>query len=197
MGLEAMYPKRRTSQPHPDHKVYPYLLRNLKIDHPNQVWTADITYVPLARGYMYLAAIMDWNSRKILSSRVSNTMDIDFCAEALEEAIDRFGALKIFNTDQGAQFTSKAFTNPLKLHNFKISMDGKGRAQANISIECLWWTVKYHYIYLHTFDNGKQLRNGLTEWLNLYNHERSHQALDNLTPAEVYYDLPNPFAEAA
>jgi len=197
MGLEAIYPKRRTSRPHPDHKVYPYLLRKLKIDHPNQVWAADITYVPLARGYMYLVAIMDWNSRKVLSWRVSNTMDTDFCVEALEEALDRFGAPEIFNTDQGAQFTSKAFTDTLKLHNIKISMDGRGRAQDNIFIERLWWTVKHHYIYLHTFDNGTQLRKGLNTWLAHYNQERSHQSLDNLTPDEVYYGLPHPFAEAA
>ena len=197
MGLEAIYPKRRTSRPHPDHKVYPYLLRKLKIDHPNQVWAADITYVPLARGYMYLVTIMDWNSRKVLSWRVSNTMDTDFCVEALEEALDRFGAPEIFNTDQGAQFTSKAFTDTLKLHNTKISMDGRGRAQDNIFIERLWWTVKHHYIYLHTFDNGTQLRKGLNTWLAHYNQERSHQSLDNLTPDEVYYGLPHPFAEAA
>jgi len=197
MGLEAIYPKRRTSRPHPDHKVYPYLLRNLKIDRPNQVWAADITYVPLARGYMYLVAIMDWNSRKVLSWRVSNTMDTDFCVEALEEAIDRFGAPEIFNTDQGAQFTSKAFIDTLKIHNIKISMDGRGRAQDNIFIERLWWTVKHHYIYLHTFDNGTQLRKGLNMWFAHYNQERSHQSLDNLTPDEVYYGLPHPFAEAA
>jgi putative transposase len=197
MGLEAIYPKRRTSRPHPGHKVYPYLLRNLKIDHPNQVWAADITYIPMARGFMYLVAVMDWNSRKVLSWRLSNTLDTDFCVEALEDAINRFGTPDIFNTDQGAQFTSKPFTDLLKQHDIKISMDGRGRAQDNIFIERLWWTVKYHYIYLHTFDNGTRLRNGLNEWFNHYNQERSHQALDNLTPDEVYYDLPHPFAEAA
>ena len=197
MGLQAIYPKRRTSCPHPGHKVYPYLLRNFKIDRPNQVWAADITYVPMNRGYMYLVAIMDWNSRKVLSWRVSNTMDTDFCVEALEEAIDRFGAPDIFNTDQGAQFTSKAFTGTLKRHDIKISMDGRGRAQDNIFIERLWWTVKHHYLYLHAFDNGKQLRKGLAEWFVFYNHERFHQTLDNLTPDEVYFDLPHPFAEDA
>lgn len=197
MGLEAIYPKRMTSRPHPGHKVYPYLLRNLKIDHPNQVWTADITYIPMARGFMYLVAVMDWNSRKVLSWRLSNTLDTDFCVETLEDAINRFGAPDIFNTDQGAQFTSKPFTDLLKQHGIKISMDGRGRAQDNIFIERLWWTVKYHYIYLRAFDNGTQLRNGLNEWFNHYNQERSHQALDNLTPDEVYYDLPHPFAEAA
>ena len=197
MGLEAIYPKRRTSRPHPEHKVYPYLLRNMKIDHPNQVWTADITYIPLARGFMYLVAVMDWNSRKVLSWRLSNTLDTDFCVDALEQAINGFGPPDIFNTDQGAQFTSKAFTDTLKRHDIKISMDGRGRVQDNIFIERLWWTVKHHYIYLHVFDNGAQLRTGLREWFNHYNRERSHQALDNLTPDEVYYNLPHPFAEAA
>ena len=197
MGLEAIYPKPRTSRPHPAHKVYPYLLRNLNIDHPNQVWAADITYIPMARGFMYLVAVMDWNSRKVLSWRLSNTLDTDFCVEALEDAINRFGAPDIFNTDQGAQFTSKPFTNLLKQHDIKISMDGRGRAQDNIFIERLWWTVKYHYLYLHAFDNGTQLRNGLNEWFRFYNQERSHQALDNLTPDEVYYNLPHPFEEAA
>jgi len=197
MGLEAIYPKRRTSRPHPRHKIYPYLLRNLNSDRPNQVWATDITYVPMSRGFMYLVAVMDWHSRKVLSWRLSNTLDTDFCVEALEEAINRFGAPEIFNTDQGAQFTSSSFTNVLKHHDIKISMDGRGRVQDNIFIERLWWTVKYHYLYLHAFDNGTQLRNGLNEWFYHYNQERSHQALDNLTPDEVYYNLPHPFAEAA
>jgi len=197
MGLEAIYPKKKTSRPHPDHKVYPYLLRNMNIDHPNQVWAADITYIPMARGFMYLVAVMDWYSRKVLSWRLSNTLDTEFCVDALEDAINRFGSPDIFNTDQGAQFTSKSFTDVLKRHNINISMDGRGRAQDNIFIERLWWTVKHHYIYLHTFDNGTQLRKGLREWFEHYNHERSHQALDNMTPDEVYYGLPHPFAEAA
>ena len=197
MGLEAIYPKCKISRPHPAHKVYPYLLRNLKIDRPNQVWAADITYVPMSRGFMYLVAVMDWNSRKVLSWRLSNTLDTDFCVEALEEAINRFGTPEIFNTDQGAQFTSNAFTNVLKHHDIKISMDGRGRVQDNIFIERLWWTVKHHYLYLHVFDNGTQLRKGLNEWFRFYNQERFHQGLDNLTPDEVYYDLPHPFAEAA
>jgi len=197
MGLEAIYPKRKTSRPHPDHKIYPYLLRSLKIDRPNQVWAADITYIPMSRGFMYLVAVMDWQSRKVLSWRLSNTLDTDFCVEALEDAINQFGSPDIFNTDQGAQFTSRAFTDVLKERNIKISMDGRGRVQDNIFIERLWWTVKYHYLYLHTFDNGTQLRNGLNEWFRHYNEERSHQALDNLTPDEVYFDLPHPFAEAA
>ncbi len=197
MGLEAIYPKRRTSRPHPGHKVYPYLLRNLKIDRPNQVWAADITYIPMNRGFMYLVAVMDWHSRKVLSWQLSNTLDADFCVEALEEAITRFGAPEIFNTDQGAQFTSNDFTDVLKHHDIKISMDGRGRVQDNIFVERLWWTVKYHYLYLHAFDNGRQLRHGLDEWFRFYNQDRSHQSLDNLTPDEAYYNLSHPFAEAA
>ena len=197
MGLEAIYPKRKTSRPHPDHKIYAYLLRNLKIDRPNQVWAADITYIPMSRGFMYLVAVMDWHSRKVLSWRLSNTLDTDFCVEALEDAINQFGSPDIFNTDQGAQFTSRAFTRVLKEHGIKISMDGRGRVQDNIFIERLWWTVKYHYLYLHAFDNGTQLRSGLREWFGHYNQERSHQALDNQTPDEVYYELSHPFAEAA
>ena len=146
---------------------------------------------------MYLVAVMDWHSRKVLSWRISNTLDTDFCVSALEDAINRFGVSEIFNTDQGAQFTSNAFTDLLKQHDIKISMDGKGRVQDNIFVERLWWTVKHHYLYLHAFDNGIQLRNGLTEWFKFYNHERPHQALDNLTPDEVYYYLPRPLSEAA
>jgi len=197
MGLEAIYPKPRTSRPHPEHKVYPYLLRNLTIDRPNQVWAADITYIPMRKGHMYMVAVMDWHSRKVLSWRISNTLDTDFCIEALEEALQRYGKPDIFNTDQGAQFTSKEFTGRLIKHDVKISMDGRGRVQDNIFIERLWWTVKYKYLYLWTFDNGVQLRSGLGRWYQMYNQERSHQALDNLTPDEVYYDLPHPFAEAA
>ena len=197
MGLEAIYPKPKTSRPHPEHKVYPYLLRNLKIDRPNQVWAADITYIPMSRGFMYLVAVMDWHSRKVLSWRVSNTLDTDFCVQAVEEAISRFGAPEIFNTDQGAQFTSSAFTSLLKDNDINISMDGRGRVQDNIFIERLWWTLKYHYLYLWSFNNGSQLRQGLDQWFRFYSQERSHQALDNMTPDEVYYGLPHPFAEAA
>jgi putative transposase len=197
MGLEAIYPKPKTSRPHPEHRVYPYLLRHLNINRPNQVWAADISYLPMNRGFMYLVAVMDWYSRKVLSWRVSNTLDADFCVEAVEEAIGRFGPPEIFNTDQGAQFTSQAFTNLLKDHDIKISMDGRGRVLDNIFIERLWWTLKYQYLYLWSFDNGSQLRQGLDQWFHFYNQERSHQALDNLTPDEVYYDLPHPFAEAA
>jgi putative transposase len=197
MGLEAIYPKPKTSRPHPAHKVYPYLLRNTGVERHNQLWTADITYIPMNRGFIYLVAVMDWYSRKILSWRVSNTLDTEFCVEALSEALSRFGRPEIFNTDQGAQFTATAITDVLKSHHVQISMDGRGRVQDNIFIERLWWTVKHHYLYLHVFDNGKQLRNGLNEWLRFYNQERFHQALDNLTPDAVYYHLPHPIAEAA
>jgi len=197
MGLEAIYPKPKTSRPHPEHRVYPYLLRNLNINRPNQVWASDISYIPMNRGFMYLVAVMDWYSRKVLSWRVSNTLDADFCVEAVEDAIGRFGPPEIFNTDQGAQFTSQAFTILLKNNDINISMDGRGRVQDNIFIERLWWTLKYQYLYLWSFDNGSQLRQGLDKWFHFYNQKRSHQALDNLTPDEVYYDLPHPFAEAA
>jgi putative transposase len=197
MGLEAIYPKPKTSWPHPGHKLYPYLLRNLNIDRPNKVWAADVTYIPMARGFMYLVVVMDWHSRKVLSWRLSNTLEADFCVEALEDALSQHGCPEIFNTDQGAQFTSQAFTGVLKSHEIQISMDGRGRVQDNIFIERLWWSIKYQYLYLWSFDNGAQLRQGLDQWLQLYNQERSHQALDNLTPDEVYYGLPHPFVQAA
>jgi len=187
MGLEAIYPKRKTSKPNPAHRIYPYLLRNLSIDHPNQVWAADITYLPLEKGFMYLVAVMDWHSRKVLSWRVSNTMDSDFCVAALEEAILNYGCPEIFNTDQGSQFTSDSFTNVLKDNDIQISMDGRGRFQDNIFIERLWWTLKYHYFYLRTFECGSKLRNGLRDWFQYYNRERFHQSLEDWTPDEIYF----------
>ena len=187
MGLEAIYPKPKTSKPHPEHKIYPYLLRGLKIRRSNQVWAADITYIPLRRGFMYLVAVMDWYSRKVLSWRVSNTLEADFCVEALKDAIHSHGCPEIFNTDQGSQFTSEDFTGELENHGIKISMDGRGRFQDNIFIERLWWTVKHHYVYLRTFDNGTDLRNGLQHWFAYYNQERFHQSLADLTPDEVYF----------
>lgn len=197
MGIEAVYPKPHTSRPHPEHHVYPYLLRGLSVERPNQVWAADITYVPMSRGFMYLVAVMDWHSRKILSWRVSNTLDSEFCIQALREALERYGKPEIFNTDQGAQFTSIAFTQVLKDHNIAISMDGRGRCQDNIFVERLWWTIKHHYLYLHAFDTGTELREGLIEWVRFYNHDRGHSSLDDRTPDEVYCGLPHPFAEAA
>jgi putative transposase len=197
MGIEAVYPKPRTSRPHPEHRIFPYLLRNLTIDRPNQVWATDITYIPMEHGFMYLVAVMDWNSRKILSWRISNTLEPDFCVDALQEALSRYGRPEIFNTDQGAQFTSNDFVNVLKDNQIAISMDGRGRCQDNIFVERLWWTIKHQYLYLHSFDSGSALRKGLCAWIAFYNHDRAHSALDNRTPDEVYFDLPRPFAEAA
>jgi putative transposase len=197
MGLEAIYPKPKTSRPHPEHKIYPYLLRNLRVERPNQVWAADITYIPMSRGFMYLVAVMDWHSRKVLSWRLSNTMEADFCVEALQEAMECYGCPEIFNTDQGAQFTSEAFTKVLKDKGIAISMDGRRRVQDNIFIERLWWTLKHQYLYLRSFADGSELRAGLRDWFRFYNYERFHQSLDNWTPDEVYYGLPHPLAEAA
>jgi putative transposase len=196
MGLEAIYPKPRTSRPHPQHKVYPYLLKNLAIDRPNQVWSSDITYIPISRGHMYLVAVMDWYSRKVLSWAVSNTLDADFCVDALKRAIKRYGTPEIFNTDQGAQFTSTQFTDVLKSNKISISMDGRGRCQDNIFIERLWWTVKHQYLNLHSFDTGSLLRTGLKQWFEFYNTDRGHQSLDNMTPDEVYFGI-DPVAKAA
>jgi len=196
MGLEAIYPKPHTSRKHPSHKVYPYLLRDLPIGHPNQVWAADITYIPMNRGFMFLVVIMDWHSRKVLSWRLSNTLDAEFCVAALQEAITCHGPPEIFNTDQGAQFTSQAFTAVLEAHGIAVSMDGRSRVQDNIFIERLWWTLKYQYLYLRSFDSILELRRGLTEWFMFYNSQRPHQTLDGLTPDEVYYAQPT-LAEAA
>jgi len=196
MGLEAIYPKPRTSRRHPGHKLYPYLLRNFHIERPNQVWAADITYIPMNRGFMFLVAVMDWHSRKVLSWRLSNTLDTEFCVAALQEAITCHGTPEIFNTDQGAQFTSQAFTAVLEAQRIAVSMDGQGRVQDNIFIERLWWTLKYQYLYLRSFDTTMELRRGLMEWFKFYNSQRPHQTLDGLTPDEVYYSKP-PMAEAA
>jgi putative transposase len=189
MGLEAVYPKPNTSRPHQEHKKYPYLLRNVTVSRPNQVWAADITYIPMERGFMYLVAVMDWYSRKILSWRLSNTLDKEFCIEAAAEAIEKYGAPEIFNTDQGAQFTSTEFTGLLEDNGIAISMDGRRRVQDNIFIERFWWTLKYQYIYLWSFENGVILRKGLDKWIRMYNHDRSHQALNNRTPDEYYFGL--------
>lgn len=190
MGLQAVYPRPRTSLPRAGHTVYPYLLKGLTINRPNQVWAADLTYVPMARGFMYLVTIMDWHTRKALAWRVSNTMDADFCVEALEEALQRHGTPEIFNTDQGAQFTSDAFTDVLKRHDVRISMDGKGCYQDNIFVERLWRNVKYECVYLKAFSNGKELRQALTRYFHWYNQHRPHQGLAYQTPDEVYYDQP-------
>lgn len=187
MGLQALYPRRRTSQPGKGHKIYPYLLRDLPIECPNQVWAADICYVPMARGFMYLVAIMDWHSRRVLSWRVSNTLDTDFCLETLHEALRRFGAPRIFNTDQGAQFTSEAFTGVLKDHGVKISMDGKGRWVDNVFVERLWRSVKYEDVYLRAYETPADLRQGLARYFDFYNARRRHSTLDRRTPDAVYF----------
>lgn len=186
MGIEAVYQKPRTSDPHPCHKTYPYLLRGLEITRANQVWCTDITYIPVKRGFLYMVAIMDWYSRKVLSWRLSNTMDTGFCVEALEEAIVRYGKPEIFNTDQGSQFTSFDFTGVLKENGIKISMDGKGRWMDNVFIERLWRSLKYECVYLNAFDNGLQARQKIGAWIAHYNETRPHSSFDGLTPGEVY-----------
>lgn len=187
MGISALYPKkRRTSLPEKGHKIYPYLLRDMPVVRPNQVWAADICYIPMARGFLYLVAIMDWYSRKVLSWRLSNTLDTEFCVEALEEALHRYGAPGIFNTDQGAQFTSAAFTGKLKQANIRISMDGKGRWIDNVFIERLWRSLKYEEVYLKAYETVTQAHRGIGGYLDFYNQERPHQSLDRLTPHEVY-----------
>lgn len=187
MGIEAIYQKPRTSIPKALSKIYPYLLKEVQIVGPNQVWATDITYIPMARGFSYLVAIIDLWSRKVLSWRLSNTMDTSFCIEALEEAIAEFGAPGIFNTDQGSQFTSDDFTDALKAHGIRISMDGKGRWIDNVFIERLWRTVKYEEVFLKAYDTMHQARGSLGAYFHFYNGRRSHQSLDYKTPDEVYY----------
>lgn len=187
MGLHAIYQEPRTSQPHPHHRIYPYLLRNLAIQKANQVWCTDISYIPIKRGFLYLVAIMDWHSRKVLSWRLSNTMDTHFCVEALEEALALYGVPDIFNTDQGSQFTSCEFTSVLKEHGIKISMDGKGRWMDNVFIERLWRSLKYECVYLNAFANGAQARQQISAWLRHYNQARPHSTFDGQTPDEVYH----------
>ncbi len=187
MGIEALYRKPRTTKKHPEHRVYPYLLRGLSIDRPNQVFAMDITYIPMARGFVYLVAVLDWYSRKVLSWKVSITMDVHFCLEALEEAIALHGAPEIMNTDQGSQFTSQAFTDVLKKHGIRISMDGKGAWRDNVFIERLWRSVKYEEVYLHAYDTVSDSRAGIGKYFNLYNRRRPHSSLKRKTPDQVYY----------
>jgi putative transposase len=191
MDLRALYPRRRTSQPGKGHKIYPYLLRDLSIECANQVWATDITYCPMAKGFMYLVAIIDWHSRRVLSWRVSNTLDTNFCVEALEEALQRFGTPEIFNTDQGSQFTSEAFTDVLKDKGVAISMDGKGRWVDNVFVERLWRSVKYEDLYLRAYETPAELREGLGQYFEFYNTRRRHSALDRRTPDAVYYEQAN------
>ena len=186
MGLEAIYQKPNTSKGHPDHKVYPYLLRGLVIDRPNQVWCADITYIPMAKGFVYLVAVMDWFSRRVLSWRVSITMEADFCVEALQEAMASHGTPEIFNTDQGVQFTSAGFLDELETNGIRISMDGKGRFLDNIFIERLWRSLKYEEVFIKAYGSAAEARRGIGAWLTFYNDERPHQALAYLTPRAVF-----------
>jgi|TARA_B100001964_G_C14175284_1_gene573526 putative transposase len=188
MGLTPIYQRPRTSVPAPGHKIYPYLLRGVTVDRPNQVWCADITYIPLAKGFLYLVAVMDWWSRKVLAWRLSNTMDVQFCVDALEEALDRHGPPEIFNTDQGSQFTSWAWTQRLQDAGVRISMDGRGRFLDNIFIERLWRSLKYECVYLHAFSGGGDARRGIGEWIDFYNNRRPHSAHGGATPAGVYRD---------
>ncbi|MGI4941949.1 MAG: IS3 family transposase [Janthinobacterium lividum] len=186
MGLAPIYQRPRTTVPHPEHRVYPYLLRNMVVDRPNQVWCADLTYIPMRRGFLYLVAVMDWATRKVLSWRVPNTMDVEFCLEALEEALARFGRPEIFNTDQGSQFTSPRFTRVLQQAGTRISMDGRGRWMDNVFIERLWRSLKYECVYLHAFETGSELRAGLSRWIGYYNARRPHSTLAGRTPDEAY-----------
>jgi len=187
MGIRALYQKPRLSAPHPDHKVSPYLLRGVEISRANHCWAADITYLPMARGFCYLVAIMDWASRRVLAWRLSNTLDASFCTEALEEAIMKYGRPEIFNTDQGSQFTSGAFTAILDTHGVNISMDSRGRWIDNVFIERLWRSVKYEDVYLKAYGSLTEARRGIAAYFEFYNQKRRHQGLDDRTPDEVYW----------
>jgi putative transposase len=186
MGIQSLAPKPNTSSRRKDHKIYPYLLKGMNINRSNMVWCSDITYIRLSGGFVYLTAVMDWHSRYVLSWEISVTMDDDFCVNALKSAIRQYGRPNIFNTDQGSQYTGKDFTGVLLEQNIKISMDGKGRAMDNIFIERLWRSVKYEEIYLHEYQNVKELIVALKKYFNFYNFERSHQSLDDQMPIEVY-----------
>ena len=191
MGMAVVYQRPRTTIPNRDHVIYPYLLRDVKIDRPNQVWCTDITYIPMQRGFLYLVAIMDWASRKVLAWRLSNTMEVEFCIEALEEALAKYGKPEIFNTDQGSQFTSLEFTGVLKAANVLISMDGKGRWMDNVFIERLWRSLKYECVYLHAFETASETRAGIGSWVAYYNAERPHSTFKGQVPDEVYAPRPD------
>jgi putative transposase len=188
MGIAALGPKPRTTRPAPGHKIYPYLLREMTVDRPNQVWCADLTYIPIGRGFLYLVAVMDWASRAVLAWRLSNTMDVAFCVAALEEALARFGKPEIFNTDQGSQFTSVAFTGTLAAAGIRISMAGRGRWMDNVFIERLWRSLKHEEVYLRAYADGREARAGIGAWVAFYNGGRPHQALGNRTPIAVWRD---------
>lgn len=186
MGIEAIYQKPNTSRKHPNHKIYPYLLKNLTIERPNQVWCADITYIPMAHGWVYLVAVMDWFSRRVLAWRLSITMETDFCVEALQEAMDKYGKPEIFNTDQGVQFTAAAFIETLQAQGVQISMDGKGRFLDNIFIERLWRSLKYEEVFIKAYASVAEARRSIGNWISFYNDERKHQSLEYCTPKEIF-----------
>ena len=195
MGIEALYRHPNTSRKHPDHPVFPYLLRGLDIRRANQVWAMDITYIPMRKGFVYLAAVLDWATRRVLSWRLSNSMTTDFCMEAVEEAIQGHGSPGIFNTDQGRQFTSTEFVSLIQGHGIQVSMDGQGRWVDNVLIERLWKSVKYEEVYLHAYDSVAQARQGLHRYFQFYHQRRPHSSLDGKTPDSVYFNLlPNPQA---
>jgi putative transposase len=188
MGIEAIYRRPNTSKPAPGHRIYPYLLRGLMIDHPNHVWATDITYIPMARGFVYLAAVMDWFARRILAWRLSNTMEASFCIDAVEEALAKHGCPQLFNTDQGSQFTSAEFTSVLINNGIAISMDGKGAWRDNVFVERFWRTVKYEEVYLHAYEDVGEARRSIARYIAFYNARRPHVALDGRTPDQAYFD---------
>ncbi len=197
MGIEAIYRRPNTSKLHPDHKIYPYLLRNVAVTRPNQVWAMDITYVPMRRGFVYLAAVIDWFSRKVLAWRVSITLETAFCIEAVEDAMARYGKPEIFNTDQGSQFTSIDFIKLLKDAKISISMDGKGAWRDNVFIERLWRSIKYEEIYLHAYSSVPEARAGIGKYIEFYNQRRPHSSLAGNTPDQAYFSQPKPIPVAA
>jgi putative transposase len=190
MGIEALYRRPNTSRRHAAHPIYPYLLRNRVIERPNEVWAMDITYIPMSRGFVYLAAVLDWATRRILAWRLSISMNTEFCIEAVEEALAKYGTPEIFNTDQGSQFTSAEFTSLLRDNGIAISMDGKGAWRDNVFVERLWKTIKYEEVYLHAYDTVCDARAGLARYIDFYNRRRPHRALDGMTPDAVYFDSP-------
>lgn len=188
MGIEALYRRANTSRRHPAHPVFPYLLRGLSIDRPNQVWAADITYIPMARGFVYLVAVLDWATRRVLSWRVSNSLSTDFCLEAVEDAIAKHGVPEVFNTDQGSQFSSSAFVGLLQQHGIRRSMDGKGCWRDNVIVERFWKSIKYEEGYLHAYDSVSAAKAGIERYVRFYNSRRPHKALDRRTPDTVYFN---------
>jgi putative transposase len=195
MGIEALYQRPRTTKPHPGHKVFPYLLRNRQITAPNQAWGMDITYIPMRKGFVYLAAVLDWATRRVLAWQLSNSMTVDFCLEAVEAAVRDYGVPEILNTDQGSQFTGTAFVDLVQQHGIQISMDGKGSWRDNVFIERLWKSIKYEEVYLHAYDSVAEVRQGLQRYFSFYNQRRPHRALDGRAPDMVYFAaLPQPQA---